>query len=187
MILLSKAKQIATSKIGVAVITGFICFNFGGIIATDTETPKKLERVEEELRFANAKLNEAKPWFDMTEQQKEIEAKKLEQEKAKLEAEAKAKAEADKKAEIEARTVELSNGNYTAGKDFKEGAYDIIAVSGSGNVTSSNMFSGGINAMMSDEASNFGDLYEQEYKNINLPKDATLSIDGVKIKLVPRN
>ncbi len=79
-------------------------------------------------------------------------------------------------------SVDLGNGHFIAGEDFTEGVYNIVAVSGGGNVSSSNMYSGGINAIMGKPA---GDFYEVEYKNIDLPKGTELSIDGVKIKLVP--
>jgi hypothetical protein len=83
-------------------------------------------------------------------------------------------------------TISLGSGNFTAGKDFPAGTYDIVAVSGGGNVSSDNMYSGGINAVMGPKEANAGiDLYEQAYKNIDLPADTTLSIDGVKIELIP--
>lgn len=78
--------------------------------------------------------------------------------------------------------VELGNGNFVAGTDFPAGVYDIVAVSGSGNVSSDNMFEGGLNAIMGTKKS---DLYEKEYKNIDLAEGVTLKVDGVKIKLVP--
>ena len=81
--------------------------------------------------------------------------------------------------------IEFGSGNYTAGIDFPEGKYDIVAISGSGNVSSSNSFSGGINAMMgTEDANEFADLYEQEYKNIELPNGEVLSVSGgVTIKI----
>ena len=84
--------------------------------------------------------------------------------------------------ELEARTIELSNGNYVAGTDFEAGTYTITAISGNGNVYSSNMFSGGLNAIMGTSNNGF---YELEYKNIKLPKGTTLTIDGVTVRLTP--
>ena len=79
---------------------------------------------------------------------------------------------------------EFSSGNYTAGVDFPAGKYDIVAVSGGGNVSSSNAFSGGINAVMGTEEQNeVADMYEQEYKNIDLPEGVVLSISGVTVRL----
>lgn len=79
-------------------------------------------------------------------------------------------------------TIELGNGHFIAGEDFTAGVYDIVAISGGGNVSSSNMYDGGINAIMGKPASDF---YEAEYMNINLSEGVELSVDGVKIKLVP--
>jgi hypothetical protein len=76
----------------------------------------------------------------------------------------------------------FTSGNYIAGDDFEPGKYDIIAIKGnSGNVSSDNMFSGGINAVMGT-----GDFGDKEYKNISLPKDSTLSVSSLTIKLVKK-
>lgn len=83
-------------------------------------------------------------------------------------------------------TVDLGSGNFVAGEDFPSGVYDIVAVSGAGNVSSDNLYSGGLNAMMGTEEENqLMDMYEQEYKNIDLPDGTTLTISGVQIQLVP--
>lgn len=77
--------------------------------------------------------------------------------------------------------TQLGSGHYTAGVDFPEGTYDITVVSGGGNVSSSNMYSGGINAIMGTEALDQqmgGDFYEQEYQNISLPDGTVLSVSG---------
>lgn len=87
--------------------------------------------------------------------------------------------------------VSLTNGNYVAGKDFKAGMYNIVAIEGGGNVSSSNMYDGGLNAIMGSkqkikESKDIGmNIYQEEYKNIDLPKKTTLKVDGVKIKLIP--
>ena len=83
-------------------------------------------------------------------------------------------------------TVDLGNGNFVAGEDFPAGVYNIVAVSGARHVSSHNMFNGGLNAMMGTEEENqIMDMYEQEYKNIDLPDGTTLTISGVQIQLVP--
>ena len=84
-------------------------------------------------------------------------------------------------------TVELSNGNYIAGQDFPAGTYTISVVSGGGNVHSDNMYSGGLNAIIgtADLNSDGWNMYEQEYKNIELPDGVTLYIDGVDLLLTP--
>ena len=92
-------------------------------------------------------------------------------------------AEASKEAPVEPETIsvnmDLGSGNYIVGIDIPEGRYNITAVSGSGNVSSDNMYNGGINAMMGTEEANADyDLYEQEYKNISLTDGVRLSISG---------
>ena len=83
-------------------------------------------------------------------------------------------------------TVDLGNGNFVAGEDFPAGVYNIVAVSGGGNVSSSNLYDGGINAILGTEDQNeLMDMYEQEYKNIDLPEGTTLTIDGVQVQLIP--
>ncbi|SMC38053.1 hypothetical protein [Papillibacter cinnamivorans] len=85
-------------------------------------------------------------------------------------------------------TVDLGNGNFVSGDDFPAGIYDIVAVKGGGNVSTDNMYSGGINAIMGTAAADAemgGGFYELQYKNIDLSEGVTLTIDGVKIQLVP--
>ncbi len=83
-------------------------------------------------------------------------------------------------------TVNLGNGNFVAGEDFSAGVYDIVAVSGGGNVSSDNMYNGGINAILgTPDKNSIIDMYEQEYKNISLPEGITLRIDGVNVDLIP--
>lgn len=83
-------------------------------------------------------------------------------------------------------TIEVGNGNFVAGEDFPAGIYNIVAVSGGGNVSSDNMYDGGINAIMGVASDpTFADMYEKEYKNIVLSEGTTLSVDGVQLQLVP--
>jgi hypothetical protein len=79
-------------------------------------------------------------------------------------------------------TVELSSGNYVAGEDFPAGIYNIVATSGSGNVSSSNMFEGGLNEIMGSSADDFS---IKEFKNASLDEGVELTISGVSIELVP--
>lgn len=88
----------------------------------------------------------------------------------------------NKREQPNTETISLGNGNFVAGEDFPAGVYDIVATSGGGNVYSDNMFDGGLNAMM---GTSNPDFYESQYKNIELPEGVTLTIDGVKIDLVP--
>lgn len=144
---------------------------------------REINDKQSEINTLSAKVEQAKPFFDMKEEEQL--ALKAEAEKAEKERVEKEEAErlAKEQAELEAKTVKLSNGNYVAGSDFEAGTYDIVAVSGNGNVSSSNMFSGGINAVMGTRNSDF---YEKEYKNIKLPHGTELTIDGVTINLIPK-
>lgn len=77
---------------------------------------------------------------------------------------------------------EFGSGNYTCGIDFEPGKYNIVATEGSsGNVTTSNIFSGGVNAIMGLDSS----WAEKEIKNIEFKDKMTLEIRGITINLVP--
>lgn len=77
----------------------------------------------------------------------------------------------------------LSDGHYTVGIDIPAGKCDVSAVSGSGNLSSSNMFSGGINEMFGIEKGDLN-LYSQTFSGLKLPINETLSVSGgLKIKL----
>lgn len=71
--------------------------------------------------------------------------------------------------------IELSDGYYISGIDFPEGKYNIDIVSGNGNVSSSNMWDGGINAIMGLDDD---DMYQKSYKNISLPEGEYLHVRG---------
>ena len=92
--------------------------------------------------------------------------------------------------EIEVKKNEITT--YSNTLEGVKGDYKIVF--NQGNVISSNMFDGGINAIMGDDNKiaemnglGMGDMYKKEYKNIKLPNSVTLSLDGVGVKLVPKN
>lgn len=73
-------------------------------------------------------------------------------------------------------TYVLCSGNYLAGVDIPTGRCDVTAVSGQGNLMSSNMFQGGVNAMFGiDDGTG---LYSSSFKGLQLPKGVTLSTTG---------
>lgn len=80
--------------------------------------------------------------------------------------------------------VQLSAGNYVAGTDFPAGAYKIVAVSGTGNISSSNLYQGGVNEVFGiDDGYGF---YNNQFLNVELPKDTEFSVSGsVVVKLIP--
>lgn len=79
------------------------------------------------------------------------------------------------------KAITLTPGHYDAGTDFSAGVYNIALVSGMGNVSSSNMFDGGINAVFGTGIT----LATQSFNNIDLKEGVTLSISGTTIKLIP--
>jgi hypothetical protein len=87
-----------------------------------------------------------------------------------------------KREQVNLETIELGSGYFVSGEDFPAGVYNIMVSDGKGNVSSDNLYDGGINAIMgiSDH-----DMYEAEYRNIELPAGVTLKVDGLKIKLIP--
>jgi hypothetical protein len=84
----------------------------------------------------------------------------------------------------ESKAITLTDGNYEAGTDFPEGIYKIVAVSGKGNLSSTNMFEGGLNEIFGiDDGSG---LYNNQFINADFKKGVTLTISGgLKVKLIP--
>ena len=98
-----KILELLKSKIGIGVISGIICFEFGGVMFSNSKTVATLKQeksdlvneYESELADKDIKINElqskvdeAKPWFDKQEEERKAEEAKLDEEKAKKEAEA---------------------------------------------------------------------------------------------------
>lgn len=183
-------KEFFKTKKGACILTGALTFivtcgfvsdegqvsdlksEVSSLQAQLSEKEDMVETLSGNVKNLNSKLEEAKPYFEM----KKEEQLKLEEENKKAD-------EERKKTELESKSVELENGNYVAGVDFEAGVYDIVAIEGRGNVISDNMYSGGINAIMSPSG---GDHYDKEYKNIKLPKGTTLKLMKVKVRLVPK-
>ena len=80
------------------------------------------------------------------------------------------------------QSVELTSGNYVVGTDLPAGTYDVEAVSGNGNVSSDNMYDGGLNEILGDGSDGFS---ISKFKNANLEEGVTLTISGVTVKLTP--
>lgn len=154
---------------------------------------KEVSQLKEENSKLQAKVDEAKPFFEMEEGKRQAEVEKAKAESEKLEKERAEKEKKEAQAKLDAKSKVLGSGNFISGEDFEPGVYNIVAVSGGGNVISSNSMSGGINAIMgSDEkikesnAIGMKDFYKKEYKNIKLPKGTELKLDSVEVKLVPK-
>ena len=82
----------------------------------------------------------------------------------------------------DAQAIDLSSGNYTAGTDFPAGTYNIVATAGNGNVSSDNLYDGGINEIMGTD----GSAYTVEsFNNVILDEGVILTVANVSIQLVP--
>lgn len=188
-------KNAINTKIGIgiisAIVVGAISYNVGDFRVKEVEnklvvlnnTIHGLEADKIELEGNNKMLSDkvaqAKPFFDMKAEEQKAMEERVAKEKSDSLAKLKAEEEAKVKADLEARTKTLSNGNYTVGEDFEAGKYDIVAISGGGNV----MCSGSINAIMgpSDD-----DFYQKEYKNIKFRDGQVLDIRDVTVQLIPK-
>ena len=81
--------------------------------------------------------------------------------------------------QTEAYEVELSAGHYVVGVDIPAGIYDITAIKGAGNVSSSNMYDGGINQVMGTQDDG---VSVKEFKNLKLDKkDISITVNGTAV------
>ncbi|MBP3916192.1 hypothetical protein [Clostridium sp.] len=143
-----KIIKILSSNISVGIITGLLCFTLGGLIFSDG---KKISALEEEnlilaakcesdilqkdakIKELEAKIEEAKPWFEMQEEariaeekaRKEAQEKEAE-EKARKEAEEKARKEAEEKAREEAEVVDTDKVKRTVSNIIKKELADQV-------------------------------------------------------------
>lgn len=75
--------------------------------------------------------------------------------------------------------IKLASGNYIAGTDFPEGVYNITAISGNGNISTSDYE---LIAMMGTGIDG-NDLFQKEFKNAYIKKGVTLKVESVEINL----
>lgn len=85
----------------------------------------------------------------------------------------------------DSQTIDLTSGHYTAGTDIPVGSYNVVATSGCGNVSSDNLYDGGINEIMGVSESAPADLSIESFSNLVLEEGTALSVDGVSVQLVP--
>ncbi|MFC7371119.1 hypothetical protein ACFQPF_05470 [Fictibacillus iocasae] len=164
---------------------------------TATETVEALETKVKEL---SAKVEEAKPWFELTaaeqaSRQKEADLKEAElAEKEKKQEEAKAKEAAEKaavekkaeeekaKAALAARTKTFSAGQYVVGRDIEPGMYDTLAVSGDGNFIVTSDYDLKVNEMFGTS----GGFYNPAFKNLHLEEGDVIELNNnLKVKFTP--
>lgn len=69
----------------------------------------------------------------------------------------------------------LTAGYYFAGIDIPAGKFDVVAVSGDGNVITSNMFTGGVNGMFGGPEADH-DIYKETYNGVKLPAGENFQI-----------
>lgn len=182
--LLGSKKSKKIISYGVIFITALL---LGSGIGSSEMVPKDdYERLKAENKNLQAKVEEAKTFFEMKDAEKEalkIETLKKEEENKreqdKLAEEKRKEDELKKQKELEARTVTLGNGTYLVGKDIPEGVYDIYAVKGGGNVMSSS----GINLIMGVEGEE--NFYQREEQNAALKDGDTIELSSVTVKFVP--
>lgn len=74
--------------------------------------------------------------------------------------------------------IDISAGNYNAGSDFKAGVYNIVAVSGSGNLSTGDYEVNEVFGLDEEDV--------HEINNVYLPKGAELSLEGdMSVRLIP--
>lgn len=82
----------------------------------------------------------------------------------------------------DAAPIDLGAGNYTCGTDFPAGTYTIIATGGNGNVSSDNMYEGGLNEILGTSNDGFS---ISQFNNASFKDGNTLAISGTSVQLVP--
>jgi multidrug efflux pump subunit AcrA (membrane-fusion protein) len=162
---------------------------------------KQLAEMKEKNKELQAKVDEAAPYFELSEKERENKKKEAELKAAELEKQKKAEEEAAAKeaaekaaaeekaekeraaAELAARTKTLSAGTYVAGRDIEPGLYDTSAVSGQGNFIVQNTFDLKVNEMFGTG----GEFYNNSFNNLELEDGDTIEINNnLKIKFSPK-
>ncbi|MCM3728920.1 hypothetical protein M3226_25085 [Neobacillus cucumis] len=172
-------------------------------LTTKTETVASLKSDNKDLQSDNkelqAKVDEAAPWFKLSEtekanQQKEADAKaaelakkeeqrkaaeaKAEEEKKKAEEKAAAQAEAQA---LAAKTKTFGAGKYLVGRDIEPGLYDAVASSGQGNFFVNDGMK--VNEMFGVG----GGFYNGQYNNLELEDGDTIDLNNdLHVKFVPK-
>ena len=83
---------------------------------------------------------------------------------------------------VDSTPIDLGAGNYTCGTDFPPGTYNVIATGGNGNVSSDNMYNGGLNEIMGTSSDG---LSIAQYNNASFQDGNVLTVSGTTIQLIP--
>ncbi len=83
---------------------------------------------------------------------------------------------------VDAAPIDIGAGNYTCGTDFPPGTYNIIATGGNGNVSSDNMFDGGLNEIMGTSPDG---TCITRFNNASFQNGNMLTISNTSIQMVP--
>ena len=85
-----------------------------------------------------------------------------------------------KREPMEVEPIVLSSGNYVAGTDFPAGTYNITCTKGTGNISSSNLFDGGINEIFGEKNDT---IHINSFSNAVLKDGDTLELSGITVTL----
>lgn len=143
------------------VIIGFAIIVLIGVIAGSGDNDSKQgsgsnkQQNEAQINNDDNEKNDVQPAEEVTQATEEVTTEDLDQ----------------------IQTVyELSNGHYTAGIDLPVGRCNVYAVSGTGNVSSSNMYSGGMNEMFGvDDGEGW---YTDTFNGLKMDKNVVLDVSG---------
>lgn len=197
----SKLKSALTSKIGRLIIIGVVCFLIGVSVGNPSlGEAQQVVNLQNELEISTSKVaelqskvDEAKPWFDLKEEERKAEEAKIAEEKAKKEAEEKAKkeeeirlAEEKKKEEIrlaeEKKKADEEERKKAEAQKYNTGlTYDDIARNPQSNKGKYVKFSGKILQVMNGEG------FVQYRMAINEDYEQVVLIEIIKSKLTGGN
>lgn len=166
-------------------------FSFGNLLGIGTdykakykETLGKYEKLEAKFNKYENKVSEYQSKVDKLEAEKDDKKVVVKETEKVTPKPTKKPTQKPTKKPVVKKTYTFSPGRYVVGSDIKAGTYDVLCVSGSGNVmTHDNGFMDSVNLIMSTVAD---DLYISNYKNAKLNKGATLQLEGVTVKLIEK-
>ncbi|MGG0655517.1 hypothetical protein [Rummeliibacillus pycnus] len=169
---------------------------YNNIVKETKDLSKTVKEKDAEINKLQAKVDEAKPFFELSKQEQENKIKEANAKEEKLKAEEKARKEAAQKeqerkakakaaAELAARTKTLTAGKYKVGRDIDPGLYKATAISGQGNFVVSNDYDLKVNEMFGVGDPEF---YNSKFNNLELEDGDTIDINsGLQIKFTPQD